>query len=135
MWKETCLKKIKIITVYFLIYLLFTILFTAVSCFLQKRVSRSGGAPWEIRGASFQTLAGRVRSGKDIPGAGGNLGDGSEQCGVGRQASGEITGSFCCGMVTELTETRPGSKSLPGGAQQARRDLVKALKTLLLSFV
>lgn len=42
---------------------------------------------------------------------------------------------FAAAQSLSLTENRPGSKSLPGGTQQARGDLVKALKTLLMSFV
>ena len=63
------------------------------------------------------------------------LKDGSEENGLVRQASGEIACMFCCRSVTELAENRPGSNSLPGGTQQTRGDLVKAIKTLLMSFV
>lgn len=66
---------------------------------LPGRIVLLQGSNWAS--AIFQKLAGRGRSGKDIPGAG-SLEHGGEEYGPVRQASGDIACMFCCSSVTEF---------------------------------
>lgn len=94
-----------------------------------------GRAPWvdcassgkQLGKCCFSEASRQRKEWKEIPGAR-SLEDGSDECGPGRQASGDIAHKLCCKSVTELTENRLESKSLPGWLQQASGDLLKALK-------